>query len=286
MPRETFRGSEIPTLMAAARDALGLDATVVAIRRIPAAEGGGFELEAADADTATRATRRAADPPRGLMGMRPGRAMLHAQQGNGPGVIAIVGPTGAGKTTTIAKLACHPRVFHGMGVGLICLDTYRVGAAEQLRIYAELAQVPMAVAYEPREVRAALRRFADCETVLIDTAGRGPRQHDDADAARALLAEAAPMEVHLALPAGLDARHARRILARHRGYGVTHLLLTKTDEFPDDAVVMDLALERGLPMRWLTDGQEVPGDLQSAMPALIAAAESRPAGEPALAGAS
>ena len=286
MPRETFRGSDIPSLMASARIALGADAAVIAVRRLPAADGSGFELDAADPATAASATRNTAEPKRGLMGMRPGRALLHARQGNGPGVMALVGPTGAGKTTTIAKLATNRRVFGGMGVGLLCLDTYRVGAEEQLRVYAELARLPMAVAYEPREVAKALARFSDLETVLVDTAGRGPRQHDDAEAAAALLREAAPAEVHLALPAGLDPRHARRVLARHRPFGVTHLLLTKTDEFPEDTVVMDLALERGLPMRWLTDGQEVPGDLQNAQAAVLAAAESRaPNATVALAGA-
>jgi flagellar biosynthesis protein FlhF len=195
----------------------------------------------------------------------------------GPGaVIALVGPTGAGKTTTVAKLATHPRVFGGTQVGILCLDTYRIGAVEQARIYAEIARLPFAVAYDARDAEAALRRLSGCETVLVDTAGRGPRLREDAvetwSALRALL----PSEVHLTLPAGIQPRLARRVLAQHRGAGVTHLLATKLDECPDDLGVFELALEHGLPMRWITDGQEVPGDLQPALPALLSWSE--PAG--------
>jgi flagellar biosynthesis protein FlhF len=100
--------------------------------------------------------------------------------------------------------------------------------------------------------------------VLVDTAGRGPGAAADLAEIGARLAELAPAEVHLTIPAGLDRRHARGLIARHAALGITHLLATKLDEYPDDDTVFDLALESALPMRWMTDGQEVPTDLRSA----------------------
>lgn len=188
-----------------------------------------------------------------------------------PPCIALVGPTGAGKTTTLAKLANHPQVFAGLPVGLLCLDTYRVGAIEQLRIYAEIARLPLEVVYEPRELKPAVRRLRDCEVLLVDTAGRGPAAVADVDATWEQLARLAPVEVHVVVPAGLRFDVMRGIVDRHMTYGATHLLATKFDEFPDDAAVFDLASSRRIPMRWFTDGQEVPFDLQPAAPRLATA---------------
>jgi flagellar biosynthesis protein FlhF len=188
-------------------------------------------------------------------------------------IVALVGPTGAGKTTTIAKLANHPEVFGTWTVGLLSLDTYRVGAVEQSRIYAELAGLPFEVAYEESEVADALARLGRREVVLVDTAGRSPRRADDLDATRRQLEQLGPDEVHLVLPAGLQPSHARRMLAEYRPLGVTHLLATKLDECPDDPTVFALAADRGLPMRWAATGQEVPNDLSAAADAAVRAGE-------------
>jgi flagellar biosynthesis protein FlhF len=204
-----------------------------------------------------------------LLDMTPRLGLNPAARRRGPAVVALVGPTGAGKTTTLAKLARHPRVFDGLPVGLLCLDTYRVGALEQLRIYAEIARVPLEAVYEAADLERAQRRLRHCEVVLVDTAGRGPTARRDMDATASQLKLLCPAEVHLTLPAGLQPRLARRVLDDHRIYGVTHLLATKLDEFPDDDSVFALAAEAGLPMRWWTDGQEVPMDLQPAAPRLL-----------------
>ncbi len=181
-------------------------------------------------------------------------------------VVALVGPTGSGKTTTIAKLARHPAVFGALPVGLLCLDTYRIGAVEQSRIYAEIARLPLAVAYDSGEIPRALRTLKGCEVILVDTPGRGPGRKADHFEIREQLERLMPVEVHLTLPAGLKAEHARRILEEHRPLGVTHVIATKVDEFAGDTTVFDLASDLGLPMRWFTDGQEVPMDLKSAAP--------------------
>jgi flagellar biosynthesis protein FlhF len=181
-----------------------------------------------------------------------------------PVVIALVGPTGAGKTTTIAKLANHPHAFAGRRVGLLCLDTYRIAGVEQARQYAELSKLPFEVAWDAPGIARAMRRLKDCEIVLVDTAGRGPRAAADLVEIQARLLELAPDEVHLVLPAGLQTALARRIVSAHLPLGVTHLLPTKLDEFPDELGLFELSRQFALPARWLADGQEVPRDLQLA----------------------
>jgi flagellar biosynthesis protein FlhF len=181
-----------------------------------------------------------------------------------PRVVALVGPTGAGKTTTIAKLANHPQAFGGKRVGLLCLDTYRIGGVEQARQYAELSRLPFEVVWDIAGISRAVRRLRECDVVLVDTPGRGPRAASDLRETQSRLLELAPDEVHLVLPAGLQRSLAHRVVAAHLPLGVTHLLPTKLDEYPDERGLFELARQFALPMRWLADGQEVPRDLQLA----------------------
>ena len=248
MPPEILHGTDIPTLLARARTQWGEHVRMLAIRRAPV---GGFEL-IAESDSG--------QGPR-LESMSPELRSVFAARRREPRVIALVGPTGCGKTTTLAKLANHPQVFGELAVGLLCLDTYRVGAVEQARAYAELSRLPFEVVYESGDLARAQRRLRDCDVVLVDTAGRAPARPGDLREMRELLRELSPVEVHLAIPAGLDERRARAVLAQHRLLGLTHVLATKVDEFPEDQVVRALAAEAGLPMRWMTTGQEVPADL-------------------------
>lgn len=188
-----------------------------------------------------------------------------------PPVVALVGPTGAGKTTTIAKLATNARAYGRGRVGLIGLDTYRVGAVEQLETYAQLADLPCQIVYESSDIEPALRRLVECDVVLVDTPGRGPRQSEDLATVRNWFERLDPDEVHLALPASLMPHVLRRTMQQFRVFGVTHTLCTKLDECPVDSRVFDVVAREGYQMRWYTDGQEVPGDLQPATGRLEAA---------------
>lgn len=191
-------------------------------------------------------------------------ASARAKRVRRPHVVALVGPTGAGKTTTLAKLANHPMAFGGQRASLLCLDTFRIGGVEQARQYAELSRMPFEVVWEGRDVPRAMRRLRDRDVVLVDTPGRGPRATADLRELQSRLLELTPDEVHLVLPAGLERALGRRMVTTFLPLGVTHLLVTKLDEHPDERSAFDLARQFALPMRWVTDGQEVPRDLQPA----------------------
>ena len=110
-----------------------------------------------------------------LASMLPTAGPIKLARPGEPTVIALVGPTGVGKTTTVAKLAANFALREGRRVGLVTIDTYRIAAVEQLRTYAQIINVPLEVVTSPRELRDAVDRMADCDVVLIDTVGRSQR---------------------------------------------------------------------------------------------------------------
>ena len=133
-------------------------------------------------------------------------------------VVALVGPTGVGKTTTIAKLAANFRLRENRKVGLITVDTYRIAAVEQLRTYADIIDLPMEVVRTPREMREAVARMRSLDLVLMDTAGRSPRDEVNIQELKSILAEAKPAEVHLVLSASAGRKeplaHRRNLCRR------------------------------------------------------------------------
>jgi flagellar biosynthesis protein FlhF len=263
MKLESFRGTDSSRVFEAARAALGDDVMVVRTRTFRDGRQTVLEILATSPAEVTEFERTLEAEP--LPRPQPG------WKGNArPLVIALVGPTGAGKTTTIAKLAAHPRAFGERNVGLLTLDTYRVGAVEQLAIVADLAGLPLEVAYGPGEVEGAMRRLGACDVVLIDTPGRSPRAEALNSEWGAMLAEARPDEVHLVLPAILRGDIADAMVRSFAGHRPTHLLMTKLDEVPGEVGVADLAAAVALPARWITDGQEIPSDLRPAVPRILA----------------
>jgi flagellar biosynthesis protein FlhF len=175
-----------------------------------------------------------------------------------------VGPTGVGKTTTIAKLAANFRLKEKRKVGLITVDTYRIAAVEQLRTYADIIDLPMAVVSTPREMREAVTRMSDLEIILMDTAGRSPRDEVKIQELRALLFEAKADQVHLVLSAVGGAAGLKRTAEQFSPVGATALVLTKIDEAASLGNVLPLLRSSQLPLSYITDGQNVPDDIQIA----------------------
>lgn len=176
-------------------------------------------------------------------------------------VIALVGPTGVGKTTTIAKLAADIRLRERRRVGLITMDTYRVAAVDQLRTYADIMDLPLEVVSTPREMRDAVTRFADEDLVLIDTAGRSPHDAVQIQQLKSLLAEAQPDQVQLVLSCVCSVSHMRQIVDKFAPVGCTSLLVTKLDEAMAIGSLVPVLQEAGLPVSYLTCGQSVPDDI-------------------------
>ena len=179
-------------------------------------------------------------------------------------VVALVGPTGVGKTTTIAKLAANYRLREKRRVGLITVDTYRVAAVEQLRTYADIIDLPMEVVATPREMREAVARMSHLDLILMDTAGRSPRDEVKIQELKSMLGEAEADEVHLVLSSTAGAKSLIATTERFDEVGTTSLVLTKLDEANSLGHLVSLVRECRLPVSYLTDGQNVPDDIQIA----------------------
>jgi flagellar biosynthesis protein FlhF len=179
-------------------------------------------------------------------------------------VVALVGPTGVGKTTTIAKLAANYRLRDKRRVGLITVDTYRVAAVEQLRTYADIIDLPMEVVATPREMREAVARMSHLDMVLMDTAGRSPRDEVRIQELKSMLAEAQADEVHLVLSSTASSKGLLAAAERFAEVGTTAVLLTKVDEATGLGHLISMLRTCRLPVSYLTDGQNVPDDIQTA----------------------
>lgn len=189
---------------------------------------------------------------------------------NGRKVVALVGPTGVGKTTTIAKLAANFRLRDNIRMGLVTVDTYRIAAVEQLRTYAEIIDLPMKVVTSPPEMRRALDELAGLELVLIDTGGRSPRDELKIQELKSLLGEAEVDEVHLVLGLNASLRSLESAVELFRPVGVSSLLLSKLDEAPSLGTILSLSRKFPWPISYVTTGQDVPDDIEPAHPDRLA----------------
>jgi flagellar biosynthesis protein FlhF len=191
---------------------------------------------------------------------------------SGARVIALVGPTGVGKTTTIAKLAAHEQLVRRQNVGLVTIDEYRIGGVEQLGRYADLIGCPMEVASDARSLEVALRKLSSADLVLVDTAGRSPR---DAWAMKAmsecLHGAQEPVEVHLCLPVAMRERELRNAIEHCSVLSPSRLTCTKVDEAICCGSIVAAHIQSGLPLGYFTTGQRVPEDISVASAELLAA---------------
>ncbi len=179
-------------------------------------------------------------------------------------VVALIGPTGVGKTTTIAKLAANFRLRDGIKIGLVTVDTYRVAAVEQLRTYAEIIDLPMKVVTNSIEMRRALDELVGLDLILIDTGGRSPRDELKIQELKSLLAEAQVDEVHLVLSLTAGVSSLKATVEKFSSANTTALILTKLDEAAGMGSLLTAARRLPLPVSYLTTGQDVPDDIEMA----------------------
>jgi flagellar biosynthesis protein FlhF len=179
--------------------------------------------------------------------------------------IAFIGPTGVGKTTTLAKVAAQLKLKRGLSVGIVAADTYRIAAVDQLRTYAEILEVPVEVAASPFDAERACERLArehGVDVILIDTAGRSQNDRMKLSELRAFLVAARPDETHLVLSATASARTLEREAAAFGAVGIDRIVLTKLDEAATFGTLISLVERLGKRVSFLTHGQEVPDHIE------------------------
>ncbi len=181
--------------------------------------------------------------------------------GSGPKVIALIGPTGVGKTTSIAKISAQYKFFKEKKVALISADTYRMAAIEQLRTFARISSMPLEVVYKPEEVEAALKKHREKDIIIIDTAGRSHRNQEMMTELSEFIEAAEPAQVHLTLSAGYKLKDLLDIVDHFRAVPSHFFLITKLDETTNFGNILNLTHQRPKPISYLTLGQSVPEDI-------------------------
>lgn len=179
-----------------------------------------------------------------------------------PTVVALVGPTGVGKTTTIAKLAAHFVLFDRAKVALITIDTYRIAAVEQLKTYAEIINLPIFVVYTPDDYQRAIEGLSDYDLILVDTAGRSQKNHGQIQELQGFLERRPPDEVHLVISATTKSTDMKDITERFKDVGFNRIIFSKLDETNDVSSLLALAGKTYVPLSYITTGQNVPDDIE------------------------
>jgi len=185
-----------------------------------------------------------------------------------PLTIALVGPTGVGKTTTIAKLAAAYKLRQGKKVGLITSDTYRIAAVDQLRVYANIIGLPLKVVMTPREMSAACGALADCDVILIDTAGRSQHDATRLDELQTFIDASSPHETHLMLSATVAEPVLLKAAEKFGALSPTRVIFSKLDEAVNFGVLLNVmhgqTQGHRLKVSYVTTGQEVPDQIELA----------------------
>ncbi len=177
-------------------------------------------------------------------------------------VVALVGATGVGKTTTIAKLAAQFRLKQGCRVGLVTIDTYRIAAAEQLQTYAEIIDAPLEVVLTPQEMKPALERLRDCDIVLIDTAGRSQFDREKLSELGEFLSVAEPDETHLVLSATSSQAVLMKAMEEFSSFRIDRVIFTKLDEAVGIGTLLAVCRKLDAKLSYVTTGQDVPSDIE------------------------
>lgn len=213
--------------------------------------GGGNDDSLSSYEAAKSVLREWIGPSQGL-GLPPNARIVH-----------FVGPTGVGKTTTIAKLAAEQAINYRRQVGFITADTYRIAAVDQLRTYADILNVPLEVVFSPGELTRAYKKLDDRDLVFMDTAGRNYRNELFVSEVNSLLSPGEESETILVLSMTHKYSDMRTVASQFAKYGVDQLLLTKFDETDTFGSVLNLIKEFSFHISYITCGQTVPDDIRA-----------------------
>lgn len=180
-------------------------------------------------------------------------------------IVFVIGPTGVGKTTTIAKLASELKLTKKLKIGLMTADTYRIAAVEQLRTYANILDIPLNVIYSKEELREGVKLLEDCDIIFVDTAGRSHKNKEQCDELMHLI-EAADQcgfekEICLVLSVTTKYKDLEKICTTYQALGKYKILFTKLDETGAVGNILNISILTGATMSYTTWGQNVPDDI-------------------------
>lgn len=182
----------------------------------------------------------------------------------GPYTVALVGPTGVGKTTCIAKLSLISKALHKLDVGIITIDTYRLGAVEQLKIFSNVSKIEYLVANEVGEMSGLLKKFSKKDLVFIDTAGRSQNNTKQLEEIKQFLSQIQINEILLALNSGVSTKTMLDIAKKFAAVNYTGFIFTKLDESAAYGSIVNTAVKMGKPIKFFTNGQTIPDDIIAA----------------------
>jgi len=188
----------------------------------------------------------------------------------GPQIWSFIGPTGVGKTTTLVKLAAHFHLRVTQKISLVSIDTYRIGAVEQLKTYAQILNVPLEVAHCPEELTRIIERHRHQDLLLIDTAGRSPNQKAPFEELRSFLTVHPRIENHLVLSATTKDKDLERMATSFALLPIKSYIFSKIDETEEYAPLLNQLVRHKKPLSYLTCGQRVPEDLELATKVRVA----------------
>jgi flagellar biosynthesis protein FlhF len=185
-------------------------------------------------------------------------------------IFTFVGPTGVGKTTTLAKMVTSHRFWGNKDTALVSADTYRVAAIEQLKTFASIAGLPMETVYKPEAIKNVISRHKDRDAIFIDTAGRSQADAEKLDELETFIEAAEPDEVFLCLAVSTRLEDQLDIIKRYGRLKPTGLIFTKLDESRGPGMILSTLVRVDIPLMYITCGQSVPDDIVSVNPVKLA----------------
>jgi len=177
-------------------------------------------------------------------------------------VVFFIGPTGVGKTTTIAKIAANYSLEKGLSVGLISADTYRIAAVEQLKVYSDILNIPLEVIYSPSEINGAIEKLADRDVVMVDTAGRSHKNKDHVEELSLLLNKVKNKSIYLVISSTTKDSDLKDILTTYNFIDNYKIIFTKLDEVSSYGSILNIAIREPEYISYVTTGQSVPDDIE------------------------
>jgi len=176
-------------------------------------------------------------------------------------IIMLIGPTGVGKTTTIAKLASMA-IRQRSKVGLVSFDTFKIGAAEQIRIYSRMIGIPLDIVSDRESFAQSIKRFSDRDLILVDTSGHNPKDQEYIDGLKKIYETDIPIETQLLLSTSSDGDFLMDTYNYYKSIPINSMAFTKTDEAVRMGSIYNLCTLYGKPVHFITTGQKVPGNIE------------------------